>query len=603
MEVSKISIFNNNVPKTKKQQVLEGAAILGGSTALGIGTYGVIDYFTEKKAYNKILKQEKADFYQRASDHFNADVAELEKMGKVVDAKKKAAVWRFNKEFEKVEYNNRIELLNKLRNSRLKKHLGISAGIGLSIGTAALAVKSIFENKNVQNSQVPVKPVSFVQFTGNKIPFTGIIDKISDELTTEQREEFQKVINGEEASSTELENARTIGRLRINRDWPQGLNEHNKWLYGINDGNPIREKPKTDKEYQMLLLKQMIELPEEPPRYYRNYDKWFNTERWQKYQKWPDYITACLTFERTETLINRARLESYAEEKAAAELATKKELTAACIKYKINQDFLLDFNSNNQKVKIPNAIMIFGKNKAETVETIKWIVAKANSNYTFIEDKGDSNQIRLDQIKTVLETAQENYKKNRKRTLIWVENFDKLLSNSEENEDIVADFKKLLDKLSKEYKTTIVFNCQNTKKLNPITIQPHRVKKYDIDREVSTEEFQKLHDSLVLASIHQIKHSDGYRYKYVPFDNNQHVDLYLGDFGYTSSVLWVDSQKSDAINAVIKNFNVIKTIPQFKNIKSLKFPKPDNIKELTCSNLRCTGNITKDGKVIYEYKL
>ena len=50
MEVSKISIFNNNVPKTKKQQVLEGAAILGGSTALGIGTYGVIDYFTEKKS-------------------------------------------------------------------------------------------------------------------------------------------------------------------------------------------------------------------------------------------------------------------------------------------------------------------------------------------------------------------------------------------------------------------------------------------------------------------------------------------------------------------------------------------------------------------------
>lgn len=603
MDVSKISIFNTNVPKTKKQKSVEAGVILGTSTALGLGTYGVIDCFTEKKAYKKILKEEKAAFYQRVTDSFNADIAKLEKMGKVVDAKKKAAVWKFNKEVEQIEYNKQRELLNKLRNSRLKKHLGIAAGIGLSVGAAALAVKSICEKKHVQTPNVPVKPAASPAFTGNKISFTGIIDKISDELTPEQREEFQRVINGEDASSAELENARAIGRLRINRDWPQGLNDNNKYLYGITDGIPIREKPKTDKEYQMLLLKQVIEVPEEPPKYYRNYDKWFNTERWQKYQKWPDYITKCLAYERTETLINKARLESYAEERAAAELAAKKELAAACIKYQINQDFLLDFNSDSKKVKIPNAIMIEGKNKQETKETLKWIVAKAKSNYTYIEDKGESNDIRRDQILTILETAQENYEKNGKRTLIWVENFDNLLSNRPENEDVVADFKDLLDKLSRDYKTTIIFDCSNTKKLNPIALQPHRVKKYNIDREVTAEEFQRLQDNLVLASIHKIKGSDGYRYKYVPFDEGPYVDLYLGDFGYTSSVLWVDTQKTDAINTVIKNFKVIKTIPQFKNVRSLKFPKTDNMKELNSSNLRCTGNITKDGKVIYEYRL
>lgn len=603
MEISKISIFNTNIQKTKKQKSVEAGVILGTSTALGLGTYGVIDYFTEKKDYKKILKEEKAAFYQRVTDSFNADIAKLEKMGKVVDAKKKAAVWKFNKEVEQIEYNKQIDLLNQLRNSRLKKHLGIAAGVGLSVGAAVLAVKSIYEKKHVQPSQTHVKPASSPAFTGNKIAFTGILDKISDQLTEEERKNMQRYIDGEWASPEELKTARRIAAYRIDRDWPKGLNSYNISMYGADGSYAVYPKPKTDKEYQMIILRQEFVVPEEPPKYYRNYDKWFNTERWQKFQTWDEYSTKCMKFERMETLINKARLESYAEEKAAAELAAKRELAAACIKYQINQDFLLDFNSDNKKVKIPNAIMIEGKNKQETEETLKWIVAKAKSNYTYIEDKGDSNEIRRDQILTILEKAQENYEKNGKRTLIWVENFDKLLSNNKANEDVVADFKDLLDKLSRDYKTTIIFDCSNTKKLNPIAVQPHRVKKYNIDREVTADEFQKLQDNLVLASIKKIKNSDGYRYKYVPFDNTQHVDLYLGDFGYTSSVLWIDSQNAETIKAVIKNSKVIKTIPQFKDIRSLKFPKPDNIKELTGSNLRCTGNITKDGKVIYEYRL
>ena len=77
--------------------------------------------------------------------------------------------------------------------------------------------------------------------------------------------------------------------------------------------------------------------------------------------------------------------------------------------------------------------------------------------------------------------------------------------------------------------------------------------------------------------------------------------MYLGDFSYSSNVLWVDSQNTEAIQAVIKNFDIIKMIPKFKNIKSIKFPRPNNINELDNNKLRCTGNITIDGKVIYEY--
>lgn len=55
--------------------------------------------------------------------------------------------------------------------------------------------------------------------------------------------------------------------------------------------------------------------------------------------------------------------------------------------------------------------MVQGENKDETIETLKWIVGKSDSNYTYIEDKNEPNNIRLNQILTVLEEAEENYKK------------------------------------------------------------------------------------------------------------------------------------------------------------------------------------------------
>lgn len=49
--------------------------------------------------------------------------------------------------------------------------------------------------------------------------------------------------------------------------------------------------------------------------YYRNYDKWFNTQRWQDFQKWPEYIDKAAQFERMESIINQERIKSYALEK------------------------------------------------------------------------------------------------------------------------------------------------------------------------------------------------------------------------------------------------------------------------------------------------
>ena len=602
MKTFGVTTFNSNidVKRNKKRKILESTAILAGTTAVIPASFLIADNFSNnKKNYLKSVENEKDIFTKTVQKNTDVGVGLLKKMGKPIDDNVIKTIKDQVEITEKSKLEEKLALLNKLRKSHVNKGLKISAGVGLSLGAAILGIKNVYEKQKNQSVQVNSTQTSnkitsnnSLSF-GNKkkqISFTGIVDKIADELTPQQLKNWQDYVNGIFPTLEETKWARKIADFRL-KDWPKGILDSYIAKYF---------KPSTDREYHTYLLKQDIIVPPEPPSHYRNYDKWFNTQRWKNFQKWPDYIDKAAQFERMESIIKQERIKSYALEKARLEQAAKKELSAACIKYQINEEFLSAFNSDNKKVKIPDALMIQSKSKDDATETLKWIVGKSNSNYIYIEDKNESNYTRLDQILTVLEEAEENYKKNGKRTLVWVENFDKLLSKDSDNEEVIGDLKDMLDKISKQYKTTIIFSCNNTENLNPIALQPHRVKIYNIDKEAPLEELQKIQNNYILSNIQKIKNSDGYRFKYVPFEQN-FVDLYLGDFSYSSNVLWVDSQNTEAIQAVIKNFDIIKMIPKFKNIKSIKFPRPNNINELDNNKLRCTGNITIDGKVIYEY--
>lgn len=603
MKTSGITSFNSNVDvkRNKKRKILESTAILAGSTAVIPASFLIADNFSNNKQnYLKSVENEKDIFTKTVQKNTDVGVGLLKKMGKSIDENVIKAIKEQVEITEKSKLEEKIALLNKLRKLHVNKGLKISAGIGISLGTAILGIKSVYEKQKNQSSQVNLTTQTYDKVTSNnslafgnkkkQIAFTGIVDKIADTLTPQQLKNWQDYVNGIFPTLAETKWARRIADFRL-KDWPKGIVDSYIAKY---------HKPSTDKEYHTYLLKQEIIVPPQPPMYYRNYDKWFNTQRWQDFQKWPDYIDKAAQFERMESIINQERVKSYSLEKELLEQASKKELSAACIKYQINEEFLSAFNKDNKKVKIPDALMIQSKNRESATETLKWIVGKSNSNYIYIEDKNEANYTRLDQIRTVLEEAEANYNKNGKRTLVWVENFDKLLSKSSDNEEVIGDIKDMLDKISKEYKTTIIFSCNNTADLDPIALQPHRVKIYNIDKDTPLEELKKIQSNYILSNIQKLKDTDGYRFKYLPYEQN-FVDLYLGDFSYSSNILWVDSQNIDAIHAVINNFDTIKKIPKFKNIHSIKFPKPDNIKELDNNKLRCTGNITMDGKVIYEY--
>ncbi|MDD3012913.1 MAG: hypothetical protein PHC34_04350 [Candidatus Gastranaerophilales bacterium] len=126
------------------------------------------------------------------------------------------------------------------------------------------------------------------------------------------------------------------------------------------------------------------------------------------------------------------------------------------------------------RVKIPNCIMVLGNNSKITGGVIEWM-----KNYS-----GDSNIVNLanedkdvlqDDLWDVFNKSKEEFLKTKKRTLIHVEGFDRLI-NPEINEfKNIEWLKDLMNRCASDFGVTIVFDTKDASKLTEEAIQPHRI--------------------------------------------------------------------------------------------------------------------------------
>lgn len=395
--------------------------------------------------------------------------------------------------------------------------------------------------------------------------------------------------------------AKDIAKIRL-KDWPEGLDDNNRWRFGIDDGLSLAEKPKNDYDYHELLLKQKVKLPPRPPEYYRNYDKWFNTQKYKAWLTWPDYIAKTKLFNKLKKLINYLYLENLALEKLKKEEEAKKTLQSAFIKSQLIKEFLSFFNSEEKAkaASIPNAIMIEGKDTKESKENIKWLVSRANANYLKINRQiGMSDEDYLATIDSVLDECRENYEKSKKRSLLYIEDFDSLIQKG----NAVGDIKDLLPTLNSEYKTTLVFSTTDSKKLDPITLQDHRVNlKIKIKDKISADDFVKLQLDFLRANITKIGKTDGYKFNYIP-GTDKNVDLYLGCFGCNDKILWLEHKSVEDIEYAVKFVDAIKRIKCFRNIEKIQCSAPSDMTKARELGFYIISALTKDMKAIIEKRL
>lgn len=120
---------------------------------------------------------------------------------------------------------------------------------------------------------------------------------------------------------------------------------------------------------------------------------------------------------------------------------------------------------------VPNCVMIVGSNPEINDELILWAGQTANCRFTKIDHDDD--------ILGHLKKAEEKYLATGDRSLIYINNFEKLINPSITPGHVIADLKNLMVKTSEKYHSTIIFSTTDPSKLDNIAIQPHRVEKID----------------------------------------------------------------------------------------------------------------------------
>ena len=600
--------YNNKVSKIAKTTGTV-TGVTAGTMAVSAGTFSLYNYFANKKKYQDKVENAHNTYHKKIEEWIADEIDAMESACKKVTQEHIDATRNEATTLLKKDLNKKLKALKKDRLDDLFRSLKKSIWVGLALSPIVLLARNYIKKNDAQNSQTQIAqtPFNIVEKNSNNtfqnnnlntvaktkvttnpqmaniknstfrnfsnISFRGIIDEVAEELTYDEINTCREYIKGQYPNYEELEQAKRIAKM--------------KSPYSFY----------TDREWRFLTLKNEIDVPNKPPKYYRNYQKLFNTKGYQEHLKWPEYFEKSLKYERRCNILDKVVQENIAAEKLALEKVAKKQISLAYTKYLLSKNFVIDFNSTSKDKHIPNAILIEGKNSADREETIKWLIGKINGNYIFVPHNNESNETKLNQVLTALEKAKENFESNQKPTFIWVENFENLLYNTEANEEIIVDLKDLLCKISKEYNATIIFDTSNSKNLAPIALQQHRVNlKIDLDREIQNEEFKKLKEEYLLANVEKLPYN-GYKFPCSPMQDDYAV-LYRGGLGYNSNILWIDSSDASKIQSVIENIDTVKKLPWFEFVTKAEFPKPNENLQIS-SSIYATGDLTKEGKAIY----
>jgi hypothetical protein len=134
---------------------------------------------------------------------------------------------------------------------------------------------------------------------------------------------------------------------------------------------------------------------------------------------------------------------------------------------------LIQLEKEGNKVKVPNCIMLVGNDQSITNELIKKTGEQSKSKFVEIKHTDDL----LDH----MEKAEAHFQKTRERSLIHVENFDRLINPELTDNSTIAACKDLMQCSSEDYHSTIIFSTKDPKKLDEAATSGHRITSIEAD--------------------------------------------------------------------------------------------------------------------------
>jgi len=157
------------------------------------------------------------------------------------------------------------------------------------------------------------------------------------------------------------------------------------------------------------------------------------------------------------------KLRSLEEKKSAAKEVLSNELILQ-----------IDFANESKPYDLPNCVMLVGENPYVTKELIDWTGQHAAADYVIVPNNLNGNELQKDLIAS-LKNSEANYQKTGKRTVIYVENMEKLLNPQTNSNANIAIMKDFMNKTDRRFHSTIIFQTKDPDGLDPLTLVSHRV--------------------------------------------------------------------------------------------------------------------------------
>lgn len=159
-------------------------------------------------------------------------------------------------------------------------------------------------------------------------------------------------------------------------------------------------------------------------------------------------------------------------------------------------DLLKIEQNTGRKVPIENGILIYGNSRKKD-DFINWL--KNTSETAFKEIEYDENKPfdSIKAIKQALKNAQTGYEYTDRRSILYIKNLDKLLTNkTKENIIMIAHFKSFAELASEKYHTTLLFKTDlPLENFESASIGPNRFRlKVKLTNELSENDEQKVKD-------------------------------------------------------------------------------------------------------------
>ncbi len=154
-----------------------------------------------------------------------------------------------------------------------------------------------------------------------------------------------------------------------------------------------------------------------------------------------------------------------------------------------------------EDTKVPNGILIYGSNNAGKEEIHSWLKEKTGLRVKAANYNEQNPQQAIDDFKYYLEEAEKIYQTTNIRTVLDLENFDKLLTNNTtpKNRRLIAQFKNISENASQKYHTTLLLKTDMPiEKFEPSAIGMHRfdVSLFMDEKEVTEKQNKMYQDAM-----------------------------------------------------------------------------------------------------------